>query len=264
MCPSLAAFILVSLIQAAAAAIEVGDEIGPYTVTRILPRPTSIGDLEYADGALWILGAYHADIYQLDPISGQTLAIYSVPGDSLHDEQPYPVPTGLAYDGSTWFASIRVPDYLASLTLNQPPDVTLNWTADLPFTPQDLAFADGSLFCPEYEGPIHRLDPASGSLVGTFPAPSGYIYGLAFDGTNLIAAYGVGGPPRTFWLIDPNDGSIVDTWTMPDWTNLITGLAYDVPTRSLYVGAAAGIVVAQLPTVGTEPMTWGTLKGAYR
>lgn len=230
---------------------------GPYVVTRTLASPPGgVGDLEFAGGYLYSLEGYMGNIHKLDPATGNVLADYWVPVGSLHDDLPYDGPTGLAWDGTNMWMATYAPNYLRKLTLQGAPNVTVDATYSLSSWPMDLAYVNGLLMYPEYPGPIGMFDPVTGTVVGSIPSPSDYIYGLTFDGRNLLAGGGAGAGAGDIWVISPQDGSIVDTWH----TGLlgINGLAYDDQTSTLYIASynAAGIVVAQIVP---EPATWSLL-----
>jgi hypothetical protein len=234
-----------------AAASYGAQSFGPYTITRTLPSPPgNIGDIEFAQNSLYSLENYNGNIHKIDPVSGNILANFSVPGDSLHDDLPYDGPTGLAYDGTNFWMTTYTPDYLRKLTLGSPPNVTVNNIYSLSNSPQDLTYANGFLYYPAYSGPICEVNPSTGSVIATIPSPSPYIYGLTFDGQNLLAGYGPSGTGSgKIWVISPGNGTILDTWD----TGLdgILGMAYDQSTRTLYIGGGFGIAVAEIP----EPAT---------
>jgi hypothetical protein len=241
--------LLLGIVISSARAGPIGTKIGPYEVTRILPANYYGGNITFADGSLYLLEGAFGYIHRLDPLTGSVLADYYVPGSSLHDDQPYDLPTGLARDENYFYMASRMPNYLRKLNLGTPPDVTVLSQTSLPYWPMDLTYANGYLYYPEYTGPIRKVDPSTGNVVGTLPSPDNYIYGMTFDGQNLIAANGVGvGDDKTFWVISPQDGSIQDTWTwtVPGWNNTknIYGLAFDQVSRTLYISYSSGIAVA--------------------
>lgn len=257
------AIVLFLMLASLAKAVPIGTTIGPYKVTRVLPPPPGgMGDIVFADEFLYSLENYDGIIHRLDPLTGNVLADYYVPGSSLHDNLPYDGPRGLAYDGNHFYMATYCPDYLRKLHLGTPPNVTIVSQTSLPGWPMDLTFSstyvNGYLYYPEYLGPIRRIDPSTGAVVGSFSAPSKFIYAMTFDGENLIAAYGPGGPSRVFWVISTEDGSIQDTWTVSGWDDYIGGLAFDQTLNRLYVSTGSSILVAEL-----EPVTHSMVTFSY-
>jgi DNA-binding beta-propeller fold protein YncE len=189
------------------------------------------------------------NISKLDPQTGSVLADYFIPGSSLHDDLPFDQPTGLAWDGTHLYLGTRNPNFLRTLSIGVPPNVTVDRIDSLSSLgpglgwPMDLAYADGSLYYPSYLGGILEIDPATATVLAEIPSPSPFIYGLTFDGQHLLAAYGPGGlGSGVIWVLSPTDGSILDTWNTG--INSIVGLAYDRSSQTLYIGGGGGITVA--------------------
>lgn len=227
---------------------------GPYVVIRTLPTSFTglLGGLTFTGGSLYALDT-SGNIYQLNPLTGQTLADWSVPGLLIQsgDENP----TGLAWDGNSfWMASYGTQNrnYIRGLTLGLAPSVTINATYTLPTLswPMDLTYANGLLMYPQYLGPIQEFNPVTGQIVGSLPSPDNHIYGLTFDGQDLLAAYGPAGsaPVGTVWRISAQTGAILNTWQTG--ASSINALAYDQPSQTLFIGTGNGIIVAQAPEPG--------------
>jgi glutamine cyclotransferase len=224
---------------------------GPYTITRTIQLYNPAG-LDFIDNYLYSMEDYMGNIHKIDPATGNIVADFWVPGRSLHDDMPYDYPSGLAYDGTNFWMTTYGPSNLRKLTLGSPPSVTVNAMYSLPDWTADLIYVNGFLYVPVmYESYIYKINPSTGAVVGTIPSPSQTIYGLTFDGQNLIAAYGPGGiGSGRIWVISPSDGTIIDEWETG--LDVVTrGLAYDRCTDTLYIGTNEGIMVAQTP----EPAT---------
>jgi hypothetical protein len=251
--------VCVLLLMGVGVAYGTPGNFGPYVVIRTLPTSFTglLGGLTFTGGSLYALDT-SGNIYQLNPLTGQTLADWSVPGLLIQsgDENP----TGLAWDGNTfWMASYGTQNrnYIRGLTLGSSPIATVNITYHLSITsplnwPMDLTYANGSLMYPQYMGPIREFNPATGQVVGSLPSPNNLVYGLTFDSQDLLAAYGPSGsaPAGTVWRISAQTGAILDTWQTgaPD----IYALAYDQLSQTLFIGTRNnGIIVAQAPEPGS-------------
>jgi len=232
--------------MAAELAFGATTNFGPYVVTRTLPVSfINLGGLTFAGGSLYAVDLV-GNIHQLNASTGQSLADWSVP--SLDGENA----TGLAWDGNDFLIASYGTSYrqnIRRLTLGTSPSATVSATYALPRLswPSDLTYADGQLIYPEYLGPIQKLDPATGQLVGSLPSPSDYVYGLTFDGQNFLAGSFFG----TIWRISAETGGILDTWL--NVANNIYALAYDESSQSLFIGTRNnGIIVAQVPEPGSR------------
>lgn len=106
----------------------------------------------------------------------------------------------------------------------------------------DLAYANGIFYVPEYLGPIHKIDANTGLELGTIPSPNDFVYGLTFDGQNLLAS--AGADSDRIWSVSPEDGSIRGEWHTG--MSSMVGLAYDISSRTLYIGDYDRVTVAQM------------------
>jgi len=226
-----------------------GASFGPYQVVRTLPNPgLDIGGLAYYGGYLYSVEQTYANIHQIDPLTGQVLASWSVSGFY----PPSEVPTGLVYDGvSLWLSTRGQENNLRRLSLGIPPNVSFTAQHGLSGWQMDLAYVNGNFMSPEYFGPIRTIDPSTGVIIGSISSPSETIFGLTFDGTALIAGDGFSG---TLWRISPQDGTVLDSWQTEGSNS--RGLAYDLTSKALFIGGgSSGIMVAQLPEPGTVALT---------
>ncbi len=217
---------------------------GPYQVNRTFTLPNfALGDLAYANGFLYASDYGYAYIHKLDPNTGQVLQNWAPLGTIQQ------FPTGLAWDGVNLWMAIRDERRIYELNLPLIGAGSVGTSFNVPTSPgltgwpMDLTYANGYFYYPEYGGPIHKIDANTGVQVGTIPAPSGTVYGLTFDGQNLLASQGME-PYDTLWVISPQDGRILDTWHTG--MSGMVGLAYDLTTQSLYMGNYTTVTVAQL------------------
>jgi hypothetical protein len=213
---------------------------GPYVVNRTFALPRgALGDLAYADGFLYSSDYGYAYIHKQDPNTGQVLQNWAPLGTIQQ------LPTGLAWDGSNLWMAIRDERRICKLNLPATGNGSVASSFGVPTSPgltgwpMDLAYANGYFYYPEYQGPIHKIDATTGVQVGTIPSPSGTVYGLTFDGQNLLASEGL---RDTLWVVSPQDGTILDTWQTG--VSGIQGLAYDLTTHSLYMGNYTTVTVA--------------------
>lgn len=220
-------------------------------VRTLSPPPGGVGGLTYFNDFLYSVEGYDGNIHKIDPMSGNIMASYSVPGNSLHNDMPDDMPEGLANDGTNFYLATRATNWLRKLDLDADP-VTIMSKHSLSDWPMGLTYADGHLYYPEYLGIIRKVDPVSGSVVGSLSSPSDFVYALTFDGEYLVAGYGPGGTNQgTFWQLSMDNGNIVNTWTKSN-INGIQGLAFDQSTETLYVGTYSGITAL---TVVPEPIS---------
>jgi hypothetical protein len=177
---------------------QIGDSIGPYKITNITPVPgipavISTSDLVYANNSFYTLTYSSGQIVRLSK-SGQILQTWQIP--DLSQGPDLEIMLGLAFDGTYFYTTAR--NQGASwrkLTLNSDSSVTVNLKKPWPTGswPTDLTYADGYLYFPDYltnnhvAGSITKVNPADLTVVQSFASPSYSIYGLAFDGTNLLA-----------------------------------------------------------------------------
>ena len=226
------------------------NNFGPYVITRTLPTTSyvylGLEGLAFMGGSLYVLD--FQGIHQVDPGTGQDLRDWSVPGLVWGQKDP----SGLVWDGNTfWMSTENSINSISSLTLGSGPSATIGVTYQLSSQPMDLAYANGSLFYPEYLGSIRQFNPGTGQITGSLPSPSDYIYGLTFDGENLLAGFGPGGsPPGALWQLSAQTGAILNTWQTG--ASDIQALAYDQSSQTLFIGTGThGIIVAQAPEPGT-------------
>jgi len=241
-----AACLLVSLFSGSLEA----QTFGPYTVVRTLGfPPDGIGGLAFGGGYLYSVGDYDGNIHKLDPTTGQVLGSWSVPGGTLHNGWPDDMPTGIAWEGNNLWLSTRTPDgYLRKLSLQSDGQAPVSATYTVPWWPSDVANGNGLLYMQQFSGSIQKFDPVTGTLVGSIPSPHPYIYGMTFDGQNLLMGMGLQGDD-TVWVVSPQDGAILDVWHTG--VDGILGMAYDPATQSLFIGRLFDITVAQIPEPGT-------------
>lgn len=219
---------------------------GPYLVNRTFALPSfALGDLAYANGFLYSSDYGHAYIHKLDSSTGQVLQDWA-PFGTIQQ-----LSTGLAWDGINLWMVNRDEKRIYKLILPATGRGSVASSFVVPTSPgltgwvMDLTYANGYFYYPEYQGPIHKIDAATGVQAGTIPSPSGTVYGLTFDGQNLLASEGNGVFPNdTLWVISPQDGTVLDTWQTG--VSGMVGLAYDLTTHSLYMGNYTTVTVAQL------------------
>ncbi|MFH1801979.1 MAG: hypothetical protein ABH864_00845 [archaeon] len=243
--------------------------IGPYKVMKVIewPLDSNLADIEFYNGSIYLLEEYNGLIHELDPKTGNTVDTFYIngltnywlppgnnPTNSLHDDWPFDNPRGLAQVNGKFYMATRLEEeLLRELALNEPFPETIDPNKINRFKdqygPTDLApSSDGNLFYSEYLGDINKIDPQTANVIYTIPSPSDFIYGLTFDGENLIAVYGPGGDQgKTFWLLDSQTGQVLETWTNQRWPDYISGLSYDQNTDTLYITTADRIIIAQKP-----------------
>jgi hypothetical protein len=245
--------VFVLLLAGAGTARGTPNDFGPYVITRTLTPSYSYGALRgltFTGGSLYALDQ-SGYIHQLNPLTGQSLMNWYVPG--LNIQYADDNPTGLAWDGNSfWMATYgtQYRNYIRGLTLGSSTNATVTITYQLPTTsviwPMDLTYVNGQLMFPQYSDSIREFNQGTGQLTGSLPSPSGLVYGLTYDGQNLLAGYGLGG---TIWRISTQTGAVLDTWEtgVPN----IISLAYDQLSQTLFIGTGSSIVVAQAPEPGT-------------
>ena len=133
-------------------------------------QPSSI----CCDGTnMWAID-YSTDlIYKLDATSGEILNSFYAP-DMF--------PTGLAWDGEyLWCSGNRKREIFQLNTSGE-----IIKSIEVEGAPRGITFANGSIWYADSGGKIIReIDPESGEIVSTIPAPGGASRGLTFDGKYL-------------------------------------------------------------------------------
>ncbi len=241
--------------------VQVGDGIGPYRVTSITQIPIYAEDIVYANNSFYAISYSGGQINRIDE-TGQVISTWQIPDLNV---EPYEIMHGMAFDGTYFYTTGRNSGASwRKLSLGTAPNVTVNLKRTWPTNSwaMDLAYANGYLYYPDYlgfpnssggyDGAIRKVDPQTFNIVDTFRAPSNLIYGMAFDGTNLLASNTVGhdsGQPTEMWVISPSNGAVLETWM----TNIRAwGMDYDIPNKTLYVLTVDGqILTAAIP----EPAT---------
>lgn len=207
----------------------------------------------YRAGLLTILAAgasYAAD--------AALISSFVVPGISVNG------PRGLAFDGASTYAAadnrnlnqVRILKFKydganASIvsSFNCPTDI--RWALDLAWAPNCLFLAD-DLATPTGAGRIFKIDPTTGSKLGSFPSPYGagvHVNGLAWaDGYLFASSYE---SARVYRLTSA--GSVAASFETPQALNnglaFVNGYLWVVSTRPDYRMAkftTAGTLLGQL------------------
>lgn len=242
---------------------QIGDNIGPYTVTNIISISSSTfaEDIVYANDSFYCVDYSGGLINRIDK-AGNLIDTWQIPNLHINPEE---IMHGIAFDGTSFYTTARnIGASWRKLTLGTAPNVTVNLKKSWPTDSwaMDLTYANGYLFYPDYlgfpntyggyDGAIRKVAPQTLNIVDTFRAPSNFIYGMAFDGTNLLASNTIGPPeggPTEMWVISPSNGMVLETWM----TNVkALGMDYDIPNKTLYVlDSYRNILTATIP----EPAT---------
>ena len=220
----------------------VGEKIGPYTISSILPRPSMSVGITYDNEYLYTLTYWGESIQQLDPLNGNLIKTYSVPGVVAGDHSE--IGEGMTWDGTYLYTITR--NYAGSirrLSLSSGDNAIVHSRAYTQMNewPEALTYANGGFYFPEYLGPIRQIDPDTGAIVSTIPSPSQFIYGMAFDGDNFLAGYGPQSSSGNIWVVSPEDGTVLDTWQTSFG---VEGMHFDVESETLYILSSDGIIVA--------------------
>lgn len=189
---------------------------GDFTILRSFPAPMPSPDgLELIDGTLWTTECTSEELFELGPERGEVLGTLRLP-DAFIDH--------LAWDGRYLWGN----DHHDKHRIHR---VDLSTGAvvggfDVPFRPMGMAWDGEHLWSMEVSSRrVMKLDPATGAIVDTLPAPGGNVCGIGWDGVCLWVSDLTAGK---YYQLDPRTGEVVTTLTPPGgWDKLFTGFTWD-------------------------------------
>jgi ABC-type transport system substrate-binding protein/class 3 adenylate cyclase/streptogramin lyase len=160
-------------------------------------------EVEYAEGAFWVLGFDPPALYRIDPATHGTLTTI-----------PIAFGTGsFLVDGTTvWFTDYEVPqihrfDAISGRPIGEPLPVMTDEFDGL----QGIALGDGSLWVAIRDSPdgLARIDPATGEVLHRYPIFASHV--VATDDVVWAAGFNSGQIHR----IDPRTDEITDDISVP-------------------------------------------------
>ncbi len=177
------------------------------------PGGTSYRDMAFIGDAMYTCIANIANILQINPTNGATLATLPISAT---------VTTGLAFDGEAFWIDdynsvtvMRISRYDGTVLQSFP--APGGYPLGVTYDGVNLWNLDGTT------PTLYKMDPTSGAVIDSFVLSSGAIRGLAYDGQ--LIWYG----DSTNWLVhglDPDTGAEVTSFAPPANT-YIEGLGFD-------------------------------------
>ena len=227
--------------------------IHPVTVEGVVmtlaaPGGDPIG-LAYDGSSLWVSDSTAKRIYKIRPSDGQVLASFDSPGGStsilgekVDAKNIIPGPTagtpaGIAWgNGVLWVACIsdgKIYEVNPNVPTTDPGHVLAVLDSNA-FTAFGLAFGGGALWVSDLgTGRILKVDPFSGTVLGSFAAPSSLAASVGPRGIVPIAPAGLAWANGSLWVslgamlyrVDPVTGAVLASTAAPGPTP--AGLAFD-------------------------------------
>src|SRR5215469_5729563 len=172
------------------------------------PEIKEPNDLQFtADGTLWVLDQVDPNkVFTLDPEKGAILG--QVQTESMHG-------SGITYgDGAWWIGSTKTlktlkvdPKTGATLKSFDTPGSGLYGNVKTPSGAHGLKWVDGRYWMAvPASGKIFLMEPETGKIIRSIPAPTVRTHGLAWDHGILWC---VGSTEREIYKMDPTDGRLV-------------------------------------------------------
>jgi hypothetical protein len=204
-----------------------GYSIGPYNAKIIYVDPDlHIKGITYFNDKIYAIDEAPRHIFQIDQNTGAVVTTW----DTSMEETT--MLSGLANDGTKMYACNRNTIY--TVLLGTPPNsvnTPIGPIAD-DYPACDLVYGDGLLWSPIYiSSKINKYDPISGAKIGSIPSPSGFVYSIAFDGTNLILADWAFS--KQMWKVSTT-GEVLDSWAAPAMLGTFS-MAYDFSSETLLI-----------------------------
>jgi len=207
---STAALMRASLIPAADNDARENLPIVPKRVEKLFRTPAikQPNDLQFApDGNLWILDQVDPNkVFKVNPADGSILE--QVQTESIHG-------SGIAFgNGAWWIGSTKS---LKTLKVDPKTGKTLKWfdtpgsglygNLTTPSGAHGIKWVDGRYWMAvPASGKIYLMEPESGEVVRSIPAPTVRTHGLAWDNGFLWC---VGSTEREIYKMDPRDGKLL-------------------------------------------------------
>ena len=207
---STAALMRASLIPAADNDARENLPIVPKRVEKLFRTPgiKQPNDLQFApDGNLWILDQVDPNkVFKVNPADGSILE--QVQTESIHG-------SGIAFgNGAWWIGSTKS---LKTLKVDPKTGKTLKWfdtpgsglygNLTTPSGAHGIKWVDGRYWMAvPASGKIYLMEPESGEVVRSIPAPTVRTHGLAWDNGFLWC---VGSTEREIYKMDPQDGKLL-------------------------------------------------------
>ena len=184
--------------------------IVPKRVERVFKVPAikEPNDLQFApDGNLWILDQVDPNkVFKVNPKDGSI--IDQVQTESMHG-------SGITYgNGAWWIGSTKTlktlkvdPKTGKTLKSFETPGAGLYGKLTTPSGAHGLKWVDGKYWMAvPASGKIFLMEPESGAIVRSIPAPTVRTHGLAWDNGTLWC---VGSTEREIYKMDPRDGKLL-------------------------------------------------------
>jgi len=207
---STAALMRASLIPAADNDARENLPIIPKRVEKLLRAPgiKQPNDLQFApDGNLWILDQVDPNkVFKVNPADGSILE--QVQTESIHG-------SGIAFgNGAWWIGSTKSlktlkvdPKTGKTLKSFDTPGSGLYGNLTTPSGAHGIKWVDGRYWMAvPASGKIYLMEPESGEVVRSIPAPTVRTHGLAWDNGFLWC---VGSTEREIYKMDPQDGKLL-------------------------------------------------------
>ena len=207
------------------------------TVVDIFSRPTLTNGIAWDGTNIWSHEYFSGMIYKLDPDTGDVLTSFLGPTKG-HD---------LAWDGNyLWIDGITDINEQGSDNTIYQIDTSgniMNSFAEPSVGSMGLTYDGTNLWStfPDGNDEIIKIDPSTGNELGSISSPTNSM-GLAWDGNYLWTSTG----SHTLWQIDPNDGSVVNSFT-PDG---VTGNTHDLEWGGGYLWLSNGNAIYKLEVSG--------------
>ena len=165
-------------------------------------------DLQFApDGSLWILDQVDPNkVFKVNPVDGSI--IDQVQTESMHG-------SGITFgNGAWWIGSTKTLKTLkvdaktgATLKSFDTPGSGLYGKVTTPSGAHGLKWVDGRYWMAvPASGKLYLMEPESGQIVRSIPAPTVRTHGLAWDNGVLWC---VGSDEREIYKLDPSDGKLL-------------------------------------------------------
>ena len=184
--------------------------IVPKRVEKVFKSPSikEPNDLQFApDGNLWILDQVDPNkVFKVHPDDGSIIDV--VQTDSMHG-------SGITYgDGAWWIGSTKTlktlkvdPKTGKTLKSFDTPGSGLYGNLKTPSGAHGLKWVDGKYWMAvPASGKIFLMEPETGEIIRSIPAPTVRTHGLAWDRGMLWC---VGSTEREIYKMDPKDGKLL-------------------------------------------------------
>jgi outer membrane protein assembly factor BamB len=215
---------------------NLGDTLANSELATPAPGPKPVG-LAWGDGRLWVSDAQQQRIYAIDAQTGRVRL------SMLYSEAT--TPRGLEWEnGALWIAdqaSRRLYKVIPGRTGARTVSTLAAPGSDS--APCGLAYGDGALWvshgclAQDDHDLIYKINPRTGRVLDSFPAPGQQPEDLAFGGGML---WNVDGATGVIYKIEPASGKVRGVATIPGKTQgPLVGLAHD--GASLWVNDASNI-----------------------